>query len=174
MFVKTTDREILERLLRAAGVGQMITYDELDAAIGRSVRHHAKGVLSGARKACERDGIIFKAIPNEGYKRLDGTGMVDSAESDRRSVLRKCNRSLNKLAHVKYDELDNTRKLAHTAMATSFSVLRQFATAAAKKKIESRVQNTNGKPLAIGDTLKLFTNGPQDGTRLDATGRDLT
>jgi len=154
-FEKSADTKILENVLSEMKVGDVVTYCELSKALGRDVREFAISALYSARKGLQRSKrMVFACEEGVGIKRLDDAGIVGSTEFDRKVVLRRVNRTLDKLACVNFEVLTADQKRQHTTAAAQMGVISMFSTKSANKKIESKV---NDKPLAIGETLNLFT-----------------
>ena len=155
-FEKSNDTKILESLLSEASVGDLVTYEQLSAAIGRDVRVFARGALRSARDILLRSKrMVFGVEINEGLRRLNDEQVVDSTERDRRHMKRTATRVIRKLSTVEFDKLSDIRKRQHVVASAQFGAIEMFATANARKKIESKVDNSKTR-LAIGETLKMF------------------
>jgi hypothetical protein len=156
-FEKANDTIVLENVLTDAAVGDLITYDQMSSAIGRDVREHALPSLRSARRALIKSkGVVFGVEHGVGYRRLNDVEIVESSVSDRNRIRRAANRSLNKLKVVKFDGLDETGKRNHIAASAQLGAVAMFASNAACKKIESKVE-TSKSVIAIGETLKMFS-----------------
>lgn len=155
---KSNDTLIIESLIRKLEYGDVLTYDEISTALGRDVRKHCRSNLHSAMRACERDGIILGTIINEGYRRLDDVGIVDAASADTKAVGRRSRRALKKLSHVNFNQLPNDLKIKHTAKAAQLGALEMFSKGATTKKLEDKAGKAGSATLAIGETLKLFTD----------------
>lgn len=155
-FQKSADAKILESVLGEAVVGQTITYFELTQAIGRDVRQFARSALGTARKeVLNTKGIVFDVDQDVGLTRLDDVQIVKSTEKDRLHVSRTTNKSLRKLAVVKYDTLDRDAKRAHVTASAQLGAIAMFSNKHTSKRIESKVTEATTQ-LSIGETLKLF------------------
>jgi hypothetical protein len=156
-FEKSADTKILESALSEAVVGQLITYDELSKAIGRDVREFALPSLRSARQGLLKSkGMVFGVETNVGYRRLDDSQIVDSAESDRIKMKRAANRSIKKLGVVNFNALPEEKKKQHTVAAAQMGAIAMFSGKNATKKIAEKV-NEGKTTLAIGETLSMFS-----------------
>lgn len=156
-FEKSQDTKILEGVLAEAAIGQMITYEELSKAIGRDVREHSLSSLVSARRGLMKEKrYVFGVERNVGLRRLADEQIVDSTEADRRKVQRAARRSIQKLSVVDFDQLPEEKKRDHLTYSTTMGVVAMFSNKASHRRIEKTV-NGSHKPLAIGETLKLFS-----------------
>lgn len=154
-FEKSADTKVLEHVLAEMKVGDLMTYESLSKSIGRNVREFALAALYSARRSLQRNKrMVFACEDGVGIKRLDDSGIVDSVEFDRKSLLKRANRTMDKLGCVNFEGLTEDQKRKHTAAAAQMGVVAMFSSKASTKKIESKI---TGKPLAIGETLNLFT-----------------
>lgn len=156
-FQKTSDTVIIEAIFRDCKVGEQVTYEQMSTAIGRDVRKHARGAINSARKAVlsERK-MVFDSIPNVGYIRLSDTNIIKSTELDRKSILKKTTKTLTELGSVDFDKLSGDDKRKHTVASAQIGAIAMLSHKTSTNKIESKV-TADSKVLAIGDTLKMFT-----------------
>jgi hypothetical protein len=156
-FKKSADTMIIENILSECKVGETVTYNSLSAAIGRDVRKFAMSALATARKTVMVEhNIVFDVEHNVGYVRLAGDAVVVCvSEYDRMRIQRTSKRSLQKLATVKFDELNDEHKRKHVVASAMMGAVAMFSHKSASKKIEAKVTNATSS-LPIGETLKLF------------------
>ncbi|MAT51520.1 MAG: hypothetical protein CMK32_10095 [Porticoccaceae bacterium] len=153
---KSSDTRIIESMLKAASVGQLITYDEISTAIGRDVRKHASSSLVTARRSLLLEcGIVFGVERGVGLKRLDDEEIVDTTESDRVRILRASKRTLDKLSVVKFDSLPEDYKRQHVVASAQMGAISLFSKKTSAKKIATKVQKSTSE-ISIGETLSLF------------------
>ena len=154
---KSADTGKLENLLREVAVGATVSYNDMSKSLGRDVRIFCKGNLSSARRILlNQDGVVFDAIRNVGYKKLNGPETVQIATSGRQKISRAARKVIKQLLTVDYEQLDTTNKRTHLALSSQMGAVSMFAKTATTKKIEAKVE---GSQLAIGETLRMFTNG---------------
>ena len=152
-FVKSADTSLIESMINEMAIGQLLTYDEISTALGRDVRDFCKGSMYSAKRSCENSGIVLEAVADEGYRRLDDSGIVQSSMSDTRRIQRASRKGLKRLAFVEFEKLTEDEKRQHIAASAQLGVVNHFATSATRKKL-SLVSSS--KQLAIGETLKMF------------------
>jgi hypothetical protein len=156
-FEKSADAKVIESVLIEMKVGDMVTYETISSAIGRDVRVFARGALNTARRSLLKSNqMVFDCENGIGIKRLDDGQIVSSTEADRKSLLRKANRTIDKLACVEFEKLSIEQKRKHTAAASQMGVVAMFSSSSAAKKIESKIKDN--KQLAIGETLNFFVS----------------
>jgi hypothetical protein len=153
---KSADTKILESVLAEATVGDLVTYETLSKAIGRDVRVFALPSLRSARHGLlKAKNMVFGCEANVGYRRLNDSQIVDSAESDRMKMKRAANRSIKKLGVVDFDKLPPEKKKQHTVASAQMGAIALFSGKNATKKIAESVNDKT--TLAIGETLKMFS-----------------
>ena len=153
---KSADTKILESVLAEATVGDLVTYETLSKAIGRDVRVFALPSLRSARHGLLKSkNMVFGCEANLGYRRLNDSQIVDSAELDRMKMKRAANRSINKLGVVDFDKLPPEKKKQHTVASAQMGAIALFSGKNATKKIAESVNDKT--TIAIGETLKMFS-----------------
>jgi hypothetical protein len=153
---KSADTKILESVLAEATVGDLVTYETLSKAIGRDVRVFALPSLRSARHGLlKAKNMVFGCEANVGYRRLNDSQIVDSAESDRMKMKRAANRSIKKLGVVDFEKLPPEKKKQHTVASAQMGAIALFSGKNATKKIAESVNDKT--TIAIGETLKMFS-----------------
>jgi len=156
---KSNDTKVLEHVLGQAKVGQLVTYQELSAAIGRDVREFAYQSLFSARRALQnQQRIVFGVEANVGLKRLNDSGIVQSTEHDRKIIQRRARRTIDKLRCAEFEKLTADEKRQHVTASAQMGAVAMFSSKNASKKIASKVQ-AKTDAIPIGETLKLFGGG---------------
>jgi hypothetical protein len=139
-FVASLDTQTICRRLREAGEGEVVTYEELQKLIGRDPRKH------GARTAVGqllRDGIVFKAIDNVGYKRLSDSEKVKYGAAGIGSINRKARKTMRVLGSAQYDRLNAEDKLKHNTSMTLAAMAAASTAHDAMKRIERSVASSD-------------------------------
>jgi len=155
-FQQSSDTKIIESVLAEASVGDVVTYEQLSKAIGRDVREFAVGSINSARKTLQAEKqIVFECETKVGYRRLSGGEIIQASERDRKKVQRAANKAVNKLTCVDYDKLTPEQQRSHNVASAQLGAIAMLSTKASTHRIEKQI--SNGKPLAIGETLKMFT-----------------
>lgn len=155
-FARHPDTDILYGRLRAAKVGELVTYEELSKAIRRDVQNDARGQLDSARKIAARDdGADFDPVVGVGLKRLAPAEVVQSGSRDVRRIGRAARRAVAKQLRVDVGQLDNDHRVKHSAHLAVFGALAQGSKAATVKRIEAHAQQKADR-LSLGETLEIF------------------
>ena len=143
------DTQVLERKLLTMAVGEMVSYTDLSALIGRDVRNGARHLLQTARKRVQRDNqMVFTPIWGQGLKRLDDTAIAHSGEAARVKMHNISRRTRQKLACVSdFEALPNDAKIAHNVAMSVFGAIEQVTQPKALQKLAAHV--TNGKHDAL-------------------------
>jgi hypothetical protein len=129
-------------------VGDTITYEQLQEAIGIDLRKKGRGALSAALRRVERDyQIVFDVIPGAGYVHIDSGLRVKKAERKNRGIFRAAKRTSVILASANHDDLTpEERARALALQCASGSVL----VAIAPKTIEAQTRlylNSPAQPM---------------------------
>lgn len=150
------DTKILHDFLKTAKVGQLITYDELSALIGRDVREAARGCMTSAIRRALRDNLVFEAVRNEGYRLLPDEKIAGVGMNAVKRIRRTASRAARKLSCVRdFDAMSNEAKVAHN---TGLSVLGAIAHSAGHTAVKrvSRIVEQAATQLPIAKTLEAF------------------
>jgi hypothetical protein len=134
-----------------------LTYDELSTAIGgMDVRARAKGNLTSARRAVERDHhIIIEVNPAVGLTLSDALSGVLTTAIDR--IGRASRRASSRVINACVDRtLSNEDKVNLGAKLSLLGAIRQFTRPKAEKLIEGKVRENQAKELPTADTIRLF------------------
>lgn len=138
-FVAGLDAQEIAKRLRKAAVGEVVTYAELDALIGRSSRAHG---LRTARNELMRERIVFGAVLNEGVKRLAPSEIVDAGRSVVRKINRASKRGIKTLAAADFESLNAQEQMGHNATMTVLALSASSTSAASVMRIERAVDAT--------------------------------
>lgn len=156
-FQMSADTKIIRSVFDECEIGQLVTYEELTAAIGRDVREFARGSIATVRKALLKERrVVFECVQDQGYMRLNDSEIVASTERDRGRLYRASSRVIRKLGCVSFDKLADSEKVSHTVACAQFGAMQMFAKKSSAKRLEAKAKEES-KPIAIGDTLKLFS-----------------
>jgi hypothetical protein len=154
-FAKSVDTSIIEKRLRDAKEGDVVSYDDLSTLLGRDVREHCRGNMSSARNALIEESIFFDVIDGVGYKRLTNEESLSSPRSHLKRATNAARRAVKNLSNIKFDELSESGKKTHLVTSAAAGAVAMFGGAKGLKKIENKI-NSDPKQLPIGETLKLF------------------
>lgn len=143
------DTQVLERLLSAAAIGDVVSYSALSAAVGRDVQTEARGNLRTARQRLHRaQSMVFGVVVNVGVKRLDDAGKISAAKGH---VVRGRNQFKQARATAAaiddFAQLPNNLKVEHNIVLAQSGALLAMTSVRATKKLEG----------AIGDAQTKFS-----------------
>lgn len=156
-FVKSAETIKLLALLSAANVGQVVTYEDMSAAIGRNVREFDRAAIYSARRMVQAEyRFVFATVTNVGLKRLSDNEIVELSGDDRTRIRKTVKRGLQRLAVTDYAKLDDKSRHAHLVASAQLAAAGAMVEEKAAKRIASKVTPGSGIP-AIGETLKMFT-----------------
>lgn len=155
-FEASSDARFLTQALAKVEPGQLVTYVELSAAIGRDVRTHAGAQLQTAIRTQLAEGRVFEAIAGSGYRLLTSGEIVKTqAAKGFQRIGRMARRTAKKVGAAKFEELTNSEKVAHNAQLSMLGALGHLSKPRALETLEKHVTQ-NSAELPIGDTLKLM------------------
>lgn len=157
IFVAGIDAQEIAKRLRATSVGELVTYAELDALIGRDCRTHG---LATARKELLAERIVFSAVAKEGVKRLSPPEIVDAGRATVRKVNRASKRGIRTLAAADFDSLTTQQQMSHNAAMTVLALTASSTSADSIKRIERAVdQSKAALPAAKAAAEALQAKG---------------
>lgn len=151
------DIEAIVRLLDTAGIGTIVTYDEMSAAINRDILKH-RYLLQSAVTEMLKNGMVFECIVRVGMKRMSDSEIIANAPLDLKRLRKKAKRSAAKLVSVGWDHLTTEEQKNHNLY---ISALGAIAYASCEKnfgKLESACRNGNQNGLPTATTLKLLAS----------------
>ena len=154
-FVKSDDTAALEQLLRDCPEGEVVTYADLSAAIGRDVREHASGSLRSARRILERDGLHTEAIENEGIKRLTPSECLGKAGGLVQRARRAAARSRQTVETTDLERLTTEERARAFALSAQASAVESLGSRKTGKRLVQKASETNAA-IPLGETLRLF------------------
>lgn len=156
-FTASIDTKALIELLSAISIGTTVTYEQMQDKIGRNPQNGGRGSVQSARKALERDGVVFAAVKNVGLLRLDDVGVVRTAESDVSSIRRKANRGFKRvtLGVQNYTAMKPEDRMKFNATASILGMLSTSLKPQRLRRIEDRVKGESGV-LPLMKTLEAF------------------
>ena len=154
--VKSHDTTIIEKRLRDAKAGDIVTYDELSRLLGRDVRLHCLGNVKTARESLEKEEkIVFDTVVNTGYRCMTEADKSTSIDRIRKQIKRRAKKGLTRASVTDFSALNEDQKQKHLTSITQLGVIQEFVSAKGTKKIESKVKQIS-TAISIGDTVKLF------------------
>lgn len=156
MFVRSNDARVIEDLLATTKVGDLITYESLDKALGRDCREFCRGALQGARRRLLRErGFVFDVLMDVGLKRLADGEVVQAASRDGLKIRKASRRASEKLATVDRNAISDKERLSLDIQQARFAVLEMVASPKGAKAIESQVTQSQ-TTLAMAQALEAL------------------
>ena len=155
---RSVDSDILYKELLKVPIGEVVTYEQLSARIGRDVRTDARGNLTTARRAALTiDRALFSCVHRVGLKRLDDMGKLDAGESQLQRVRKASQNGRRMLSSVlEFDALPNEQKVRHNATASVLGAIHAFSKPSALAKVAGRVKELSDGTLPVAKTIEMF------------------
>jgi hypothetical protein len=159
-FRPSVETQILHDTLKPTTIGECITYAKLNDAIGAkdaNVQGKHGGHLRSARRALERQGIVFGVLRGVGLRRLDSPQIIRTGQKDIDGIRRRARRSARRIAKGvgDFDQLSQADKVAHNTTISVLGALSFMADRSARPVIEAEAAKAQAK-IDVGDALKLF------------------
>jgi len=156
VFQMGIDAKIILDALSKLEVGELLTYQQMSALIGRDVRQH-RHIMAAARKGLMRDSKVFAPVENQGLQRLTDAQKVQVAGDQLRRITRITKKIRATLAAVAdFDKLPNDLMVQHNATMSLCGAIGQMSAASSMRKVEQVLQYGNRQVLPIAETLKFF------------------
>lgn len=152
------DTRILAGRLGRLNPGELVTYNELSAIIGRDVRTDARPTLASARRIAQRDQrIALGCVHKAGIKRLDGAELPSVGDDAIACIRRKATRASRlMLTAAENVTLTDEARLQLNARASSLGTIALCASAKACARIETAVKNNGNLELSTAATLAML------------------
>jgi hypothetical protein len=151
------DARVLLSRLKAAKVGDVVTYAELSELVGRDVQKTSRYILEAARRWAKKERVIFGVVTGQGLKRLDDIGKVRAGSGMMDKIRRTSRRAAQTLASVEnFDSLPNDMKIQHNMSMSIFGVIQQATSRKTQDRIAEKVSGSEGGVLAMKKSFELF------------------
>lgn len=147
------DARLMFERFDLAKPGETVTYDDLDAAIGRSSRKNRSQIATALRMMLRERGAVFLAVHGVGYRRANAAEVSAAADQTFGRVRRAVRREVARQATVPLDALPPQDRSRHLANLSAMGALAEFSKPSAPKQI------ANANPsavLPVGKVLELF------------------
>jgi len=93
------DIAALAERLRQTSIGETVTYESLDGALGRPVRAHRYLLLKARDRVEREDGALFVSVFRTGIKRLPVASYASVGKGTRKAIRRKAARASRRMAN---------------------------------------------------------------------------
>lgn len=162
----STETRILHNLLEKVLLKEerpLVTYTELNAAIGRNVQQEAAGLLQTARKNVEKEhGVIIDVVRSEGLKLTnDYAGVLDQQS---RQIYRKAGKHSRRVlrAMMNQEDLPREQRLRITERLSTMNAVRLFSKRTVPPQLTAYIKKHDvSQELPVAQTLKLFSSNGQ-------------
>lgn len=155
----------LVKLLQTVKVGEIVTYEQMEAAIGLQTRPSGEGYSyqRQARSILERDfSIVFDVVETVGLQRLSIEQVAASTASmyvqKKKSIIRKHKQRIGTLDDS-FEQLTPEGQMKTTLARTLLAFDAEVVKRKRVNEIESHI-GTQNKLIGFQETIGLFTNGP--------------
>jgi hypothetical protein len=155
-------RQLADWLIKQAEAGdheRIIPWEELSKAAGVDVKVKTHVLQTARNRAIKEAGVDYGTVRGQGVQLLDSRGLIGVGESNLASTRRRTRKALTRMAHVKFNELTESDKIRHNAVASFNGVMLMMTGKASRKRLEGAVANAQAK-LPVKETFLLFGAAP--------------
>lgn len=151
------DVATIYKRLSMLAIGEVATYEELSAIIGRDVRDKAGWIVSNARRKCLNDDqIVLGVVTKIGLKRLSDAEIVETGQDVVSRIHNMTVKGARRLAAVKsYDALPKDKQNQFNTYTSLIGVLGHFTRAKQVNKVSEAAQKSSGQ-LPLAKMLEAF------------------
>lgn len=156
----SVDSQTLYRRLIQASVGEVITYDELTALIGRNVRPKEKGyanLYTAKKRALNENQIVFGPVQGVGIKRLDDAETVSASRCHLHKSRTAARYSRRIAATVDPKNLTAEDRALYEATSLTAATIDLVTKPSKQKALETRIKTSDKPPVA--EVLRMFAAG---------------
>ncbi|MBN6819536.1 hypothetical protein JRF84_08030 [Methylobacterium organophilum] len=155
-FQVSVDTRFLCQRLKKAAVGDIVTYADLSAEVGKKVDGSFPALASARRILLREDQRVFDVITGQGLKRLNDVEIVGTSSRTAKRIRRMAGRGVRTLAAVQnFSSLPREEQMRHTAALSVFGVIAEMSGERAIQKVEKIAEGQSGT-LPIAQTLDAF------------------
>ena len=138
-FKLSADAVAIARAMESIEVGQVLTYEQITALVGRDFRAVRAAVASAARLLQRERRIVFGNVRNVGFMRLRDEEIVDTYDQDRARIRRQSMRSAKRLVCVDYDALPKEKPVKHNLALSMLGTITEISSTGSLRKVESAI-----------------------------------
>lgn len=140
----------VQGLLRSTPIGEILSYQELSRRLGRPIKSSDSVLRTVLRHALRDEGIVVRAVPKVGYRRLGANGAVDEAGHAVRSVRNKAKKGLK---IIRATEGSNELTLNNQSLAAVHRLRFNVMVELSGPQVTRRLRKTIDTPSATGDDI---------------------
>jgi len=153
-FLTSKETEAAQALLSKASIGDVITWEQLSAAMQCNAQDHRACVETARKTLITESQMIFGSVRSIGLKRLNDSEVVTQEQATPAKVRRKVKASMRRLATVNPAELPEADRQQYTFTSSALGAIALCVKPSSLAKVQQSTL-TNGK-LDPVKTLELF------------------
>lgn len=132
-FQKSTETLALIERLKAASIGEIVSYATMSDVIGADIQTH-RHYLASAMKSLYDDGIPFGTVRNEGVKRLDANEVVMIGDGAIRHIKRTARTARKRIGSLNgMNDVPNDVRVRANGASALLGVIEHFSTGESRK-----------------------------------------
>lgn len=155
-FALSADTRLLIAVLAKAEVGDLIPYEQLSSAIGKTVTGAFPALQTVKRRMLRDHDMVFGVVWGKGLKRLSNSEIVSSGSADVEYIRRRANRSVERQMKADFDTLTAPEKTQFTAQVSVMASIAMMSKPKSLERIAGMAGEKAMKELPISATLKMF------------------
>lgn len=136
------EKHILVALFSEVAKGELVSYDRINAAIGRDLREN-RAPLMEAFKALKKQGLVFDNVPRVGYKRVLDHELVGLGDKHIGGIRKRAARACDEMRTADLSNLDQPQRLALAARSGLCAAIEQQTTHKALQRAEEAATRTH-------------------------------
>jgi hypothetical protein len=156
-FSRSTQTLALMDLLRAAPIGNVITYRALSNAIGEDIQGGARRYLLSAVKALFADGLAFGTVRKQGVKRLTSAEIPAIGDAALLHIGRTSRRARRRMGVISsMNDVPNAVRIKVNASASLLGAIETFAGRKSRAEAERQTEKVGAviPPMKLLEALK--------------------
>lgn len=152
----SSDAAALADFLKALAIGEVATYDQLNAVLpSGDVRHECRPAIYKARKTLlDEYQMVFSTVVKVGIKRLADVEVIAQERGHVRRLHKSAKKSMRRLSTVDFQSLDESSKGTHRLVSATLGAVALCSSGPSQLKLEAKLKT--GQALEVGETLRLF------------------
>ncbi len=151
------DVHALAAVLNQLAVGNLATYDDLSAAIGREVRDH-RYLLDQALSQCLKQRKVFGCVTGVGMKRLSDAEIVENSFHAFRRIRRMARKGAARLSSVAWEKMPVEDQKRHNLHISVLGAICHCATPKNMGRVAAACANGDKNGMPTAKTLALLAS----------------
>jgi hypothetical protein len=136
---RSVQTQQIEERLRTMAVGEIATYQELNALTHGDVQGKDGAYMRSAINRLLKDGLVFNVVRTVGVKREDDSGKLATVKTRRQNIHRACGKTLRVAAATEHKNLTSAQSQELNIEQACVGVVYQMTTPTGIKRFEPRV-----------------------------------